>query len=288
MSDQVQQVEEQVEGQDDETETNQEERPAPPREQEGANLQEMQEKMQRLERNWEAARVMLSENSDVESRVSATRDALKAMGHTDDDIEHYVGAIRAQYEEEPVEPQIEDQIQYGQPQNSEVEELRQRLAAMEQQNSNAARRQAEEDLIQKVRSQVTAHPEVQKLLSKAQDGEGDSIHQLMFQDAHEATLRSLREAKQQYGRITQADVDQAVKQGVQLTAEKYGKLRAVIGNQLQLGRSPETVAGLEELLESAPVKKPKPGGPTRELQEYNKDLLSRTVAEGLRGGGNKA
>lgn len=237
---------------------------------------------------WEQTRTMLNDGAQMEQRVAAARAVLGAANVNPEDIESYVNSLQGNYQEEPPEPRYtQDQDGRGTPtdgwgpsHSQELEELRQRLERAEQESAGQRRAKMEQQLNDQVRTALSSTKGYQQLVEGVPEQKRETVESAVYDDARREVMKQLADARSRFGRLTESDLDNAVRQGVQSAAEKFGRLRAVIGEAHQLGQTPETVAGLERLLKKDAVPYPKPGrGSERELQAANVDVLTKLVAE---------
>lgn len=250
-----------------------------------ADLESKLAEAQRNAQNWEHARMLLSDSTPNEQRVQAARAAMTAAGVNPDDIESYIQSLQGGNQEtnvqtpnEPPSRPTNDQDPF---QMSHLQDLDQRLRQTEEHARQQQRQRANEDLERSIRNRLDSHNDIRDFIGKISDKDREGVSTFVYEDARQGVLRELAARRERFGRITQSDLDEAVTAGVKSAADKFGKLRAVIGETYQLGQSSETVAGLERLLNEPAKPYPKPGEEhsDRKLREANTDELVRMFAE---------
>lgn len=246
-----------------------------------------------------------------DERTEAMQNILTQLGYSDEQISAYIGAISNQpaeadpdEEEDEVEeidlpdlPEDGDDIEDEAPETSggskertmsdeQERVLRQELEAQRAELHKMRVRELRERLDSELNRVIERNPEIQKLLTASRTLRGDEgVEQA------KSTLRSQLERgaleRMQARRATAGTFEDAwMSEEVDKAAEPVlGTFRSVIGDIDKLGRSSETVTGLDaqEILRSKPVPEPeyKEGATISDIESQVKSFASDTIKRAL-------
>jgi small-conductance mechanosensitive channel len=259
---------------------------------------------------------LFQSGSTLEQRETAIRHVLENLGYEDGQIVSYLEQTRSQLQQaelpaqEPDEdedeveeielpdlPDEDDDIEDEAPETSggskertmsdeQERVLRQELEAQRAELHKMRVRELRERLDSELNRVIERNPEIQKLLTASRSLRGDDgVEQA------KSTLRAQLERgaleRMQARRATAGTFEDAwMSEEVDKAAEPVlGTFRSVIGDIDKLGRSSETVTGLdaEEILRSKPVPEPeyKEGATISDIESQVKSFASDTIKRAL-------
>lgn len=275
------------------------------------DLQDAIEINDTLQQDLQRVGVLFRADTAAEEREDATRNILADLGYEDDQINQYLGAVRSRMEsmstpaEEPEDeveyeveeidlPDLEDdttpEISGGSRKATMSDEqeafLRQELETQRAELHRMRVRELRENLNSQLDRVLDKNQDFQKLLETARSSRGDEG----LQQAKQALRTQLeqRAIERMQARRTAAGTfeDAWMSEEVEKAAEPVlGTFRSVIGDIDRLGRSSETVTGLDaqEILRSKPVPEPeyKAGASLSDIESQVKSFASDTIKRAL-------
>lgn len=261
-------------------------------EEQGTRYKEREKELEELRKEAEMARLtqkVLSGDLSPDEQAEATRKILRHSGWSNSQIEEYMADQSSDPNATPDAPS-DTPGEGGDPLEQWFSGTDQKLNQLEQQlqqQQQKERRQAFDKALGDSMGAVMASDEVKKLQETA--GEGwPALKERLEEYARESTLKLLQK-KAGGGRITPELIRNAAEEA---TLSETAKLRSAIeGVAKGLGRAPETVTELEQLVQKPAVKAPQ-WAPEKTRQDVESDVknwtsdqLARLLA-GARKGGN--
>jgi hypothetical protein len=241
-----------------------------------AELAAAQSQYESLNRNWEAAKSLLSpDNTDPDSVESAFRTAMSGAGYNRDEIEQQINAYRAS-----MGPSGSEESDEGGQADDETRQYMEQLALnqqkLAQETSQARRTQLETLMGSSIGMAVDGSKDLNTLISKLATLDGgdpneskESRRSILAGEIRNEATRLLREQRSATGGQWS---DNWIPSATQKAAEiVYKKYRTVIGDPSRIGRVTETDAG-EFLSTRAPVKPP----------EYRKGMAMDDAGKSVR------
>jgi len=248
-----------------------------------------------------------------DEREVGIRAALSHSGYTDDQITQYIDQLRnnaqqQEYDPAPDDVEDEDEVEEielpdlpdenddiedssgGNPEATMSDEQRQIL----QQELEAQRSEIHKMRVRELRERLNAeldrtlekNPEFQKLLNASKSLRGDEgveqAKQTLRAQLEQQALQRMQTRRAASGTFEDAWMSEEVEKAAEPV---LGTFRSVIGDIDKLGRSSETVTGLdaEEILRSKPVADPEwtPGATISDIESQVKSFTTDTIKRAL-------
>lgn len=264
-----------------------------------------------LQKDLEQVGTLFRADVSFDQREEATRNILADLGYEDDQIDQYLGAVRSRMEQPDPEPEPEQE-------DDEVEEidlpdidedpdleddtdssggderkamsnedvLRQELEAQRAELHRMRVRELRENLNSQLDRVLENNKDFQKLIESARSTRGDEgvqqARNTLRSQLEQRALERMQARRSAAGTFEDAWMSEEVEKAVDPVV---GTFRSVIGDIDRLGRSSETVTGLdaEEILRSKPVPEPeyRPGATISDIESQVKSFASDTIKRAL-------
>lgn len=246
-----------------------------------------------------------------EDRESATRNILADLGYEDEQIDQYLDVVRSRMQtedpsDEPLEdPQDDDEIEEidlpdleddvdtsggdtedNMSNDQDADLLRQELETQRAELHKMRVRELRQNLDAQLDRVLEKNPDFQKLLQSAKDVRGDEglqqARQTLRGQLEQRALERMQSRRASAGTFEDSWMSEEVEKAVDPVV---GTFRSVIGDIDRLGRSSETVTGLDaqEILRSKPVAEPeyRPGASLSDIESQVKSFASDTIKRAL-------
>lgn len=258
-----------------------------------------------LQKDLEEVGVLFQADTPAERKETAVRNVLQNLGYEDEQISQYLGATR-QTEDQPEEDEIEEVELPDFPDEEETSGGDQEESMSNNQNMNdemtraiQAQVESQRAEIQKMRVRelrqsldlqldrvLKTNPEFQKLLETSRTLRGEEgvkqAEQSLRAQLEQKALDRMQTRRAAAGTFEDAWMSEEVEKAVEPIVSTF---RSVIGDIDKLGRSSETVTGLDaqEILRSKPVPAPeyKPGSSISDLESDVKSFAADTIKRAL-------
>ena len=252
-------------------------------------------------------------DASPDEREDATRNILADLGYEDQQIDQYLGAVRARMQQGTSEPDTEDDApEFPDDDEDEIEEidlpdleddtnpsggsqedtmsneqiLRQELEAQRAELHKMRVRELRENLNSQLDRVLEKNADFQRLLESAKSTRGDEglqqAKQTLRSQLEQRAIERMQARRASAGTFEDAWMSEEVEKAVEPVV---GTFRSVIGDIDRLGRSSETVTGLDaqEILRSKPVPEPeyKPGASLSDIESQVKNFASDTIKRAL-------
>lgn len=260
-----------------------------------------------LQKDLQEVGVLFQAGITQDRRENAIRNVLENLGYEDQQITQYLDATRQvanspdpdppEDEVEEIElpdlPDEEDDIedssggeQERTMSNEQEQLLRQELEAQRAELHKMRVRELRENLNSELNRALKANPELQKLIESARSTRGDEgvkqAEQTLRAQLEQRALERMQARRQSAGTFEDAWMSEEVEKAVEPVV---GTFRSVIGDIDKLGRSSETVTGLDvqEILRSKPLPAPeyKAGMTLTDVEADVKAFASDTIKRAL-------
>lgn len=279
----------------------------------GSLLQSRKELQETLELNTELVKdleevgLLFQANVPQERRENAVRNILDNLGYDKQQIDEYLGATLQRMQEAEDEPEEEDEVEEtdlpeieeapdtsgGEQEDTMSEEqikytqaLQQELEAQRAELHRMRVRELRENLNSQLDRALKNNPDFQKLLESARSTRGDEgvkqAESTLRSQLEQRALERMQSRRAAAGTFEDSWMSEEVDKAVEPV---MGAFRSVIGDIDKLGRSPETVTGLDaqEILRTKPVPAPeyKAGATLTDIESDVKSFASDTIKRAL-------
>lgn len=264
-----------------------------------------------LQKDLEQVGTLFRADVSMDERESATRNILADLGYEDGQIDQYLGAVRSRMEPAPEpettdeedeieeidlpdfdeeDPDLEDDTDSSggdkSTNMSNEDAMRQELEAQRAELHRMRVRELRENLNSQLDRVLENNKDFQKLIESARSTRGDEGVQqartTLRSQLEQRALERMQSRRASAGTFEDAWMSEEVEKAVEPVV---GTFRSVIGDIDRLGRSSETVSGLdaEEILRSKPVPAPeyKPGATISDIESQVKSFASDTIKRAL-------
>lgn len=260
-----------------------------------------------LQKDLEEVGTLFQADVPQDRKETAVRNVLINLGYEDEQIDQYIQATRSRIqesqpadegdtEEEIEEIEIPDEalqdteISGGDEEDTmadeQAEELRAQLEAQRAELHKMRVRELRENLNSNLDRVLKTNPELQKLLETSRSLRGDEgvkqAEQALRSQLERQALERMQTRRAAAGTFEDAWMAEEVDKA---TEPILGTFRSVIGDIDKLGRSSETVTGLDaqEILRSKPAPDPeyKPGATISDIESQVKSFASDTIKRAL-------
>lgn len=260
-----------------------------------------------LQKDLEEVGTLFQADVPQDRKETAVRNVLINLGYEDEQIDQYIQATRSRIqesqpadkgdtEEEIEEIEIPDEalqdteISGGDEEDTmaddKAEELRAQLEAQRAELHKMRVRELRENLNSNLDRVLKTNPELQKLLETSRSLRGDEgvkqAEQALRSQLERQALERMQTRRAAAGTFEDAWMAEEVDKA---TEPILGTFRSVIGDIDKLGRSSETVTGLDaqEILRSKPAPDPeyKPGATISDIESQVKSFASDTIKRAL-------
>lgn len=259
-----------------------------------------------LQKDLEEVGVLFRADASMDQRESAVRNVLLNLGYEDDQIDGYLNAARQQAapaqapdpdeDEDEIEeielPDLEDDTEPSGGSNEDTmsdekaERLQQELEAQRAELHRMRVRELRDNLNANLDRVLKSNPEIQKLIESARSTRGDDgvnqATQTLRAQLEQRALERMQARRTAAGTFEDAWMSEEVDKA---TEPVLGTFRSVIGDIDKLGRSSETVTGLDaqEILRSKPVPAPeyKAGASITDVETDVKNFAADTIKRAL-------
>jgi hypothetical protein len=270
---------------------------------------EAEAEAQMLQEDLQKVGALFRTDVSYDDREAGIRAALAHSGYSDDEIEGYLGQVRDNMKNQAApKPDPDDEVEEielpdlpdedddiedssgGTPEvnmSDEREKLfQQELEAQRAEIHKMRVRELRERLNVELDRTLEKNPEFQKLLSASKSLRGDEGAEQAKQTLRAQLERQALERMQARRTAAGTFEDAWMSEEVDKAAEPVlGTFRSVIGDIDKLGRSSETVTGLdaEEILRSKPVPEPewKPGATISDVESQVKSFAADSIKRAL-------
>jgi hypothetical protein len=270
--------------------------------------QELSEENEVLQQDLDQVGYLFQADSTAEQKETAVRNILTNLGYQAQEIQAYLDQARTQLNPEPKPAPDEDEVEEielpdlpdenddiedssgGNPEATMSDEQRQIL----QQELEAQRSEIHKMRVRELRERLNAeldrtlekNPEFQKLLNASKSLRGDEgveqAKQTLRAQLEQQALQRMQTRRAASGTFEDAWMSEEVEKAAEPV---LGTFRSVIGDIDKLGRSSETVTGLdaEEILRSKPVADPEwtPGATISDIESQVKSFTTDTIKRAL-------
>jgi hypothetical protein len=260
-----------------------------------------------LQKDLQEVGVLFQAGITQDRRESAIKNVLENLGYEDSQIDQYLAATRQTVQPDP-EPEPEEIEEIELPDlpeedddiedssggeskatmsNEQEQLLRQELEAQRAELHKMRVRELRENLNSQLDRALKANPELQKLIESARSTRGDEgvkqAEQTLRTQLEQRALERMQARRQSAGTFEDSWMSEEVEKAVEPVV---GTFRSVIGDIDKLGRSSETVTGLDaqEILRSKPVPAPEyKAGMTltdveSDVKSFASDVIKRALA----------
>lgn len=259
-----------------------------------------------LQKDLEEVGVLFQANVDGDRKEAAVRNVLANLGYEDEQIDEYIDQTKARFQQPPAEEPAEDddieeieipdeelpdtETSGGDEEDTmadeQAEELRAQLEAQRAELHKMRVRELRENLNSNLDRVLKTNPELQKLLETSRSLRGDEgvkqAEQALRSQLERQALERMQTRRAAAGTFEDAWMAEEVDKA---TEPVLGTFRSVIGDIDKLGRSSETVTGLDaqEILRSKPAPDPeyKPGATISDIESQVKSFASDTIKRAL-------
>jgi hypothetical protein len=269
------------------------------------DLQEATSSIEELKNDLSEVGYLFRADAPGERRMEAVRHVLMTLGYDDDQINQYVEATSSvaqqPAEDDEVEeielpdlPDEDDNIEDssgGEQEDTMSAEreqiLRQELEAQRAELHKMRVRELRDNLNSELDRALKRNPDIQKLIESARISRGDEgvkqAEQTLRTQLEQRALERMQARRSAAGTFEDAWMSEEVEKAVEPVV---GTFRSVIGDIDRLGRSSETVTGLDaqEILRSKPVPAPEyKAGMTltdveSDVKSFASDMIKRALA----------
>lgn len=260
-----------------------------------------------LQKDLEEVGTLFQADVPQDRKETAVRNVLINLGYEDEQIDQYIQATRARIQESQpadegdTEDEIEEieipdeafqdtEISGGDEEDTmadeQAEELRAQIEAQRAELHKMRVRELRETLNSNLERVLKTNPELQKLLETSRSLRGDEgvkqAEQALRSQLERQALERMQARRAASGTFEDAWMAEEVDKA---TEPVLGTFRSVIGDIDKLGRSSETVTGLDaqEILRSKPAPDPeyKPGATISDIESQVKSFASDTIKRAL-------
>lgn len=260
-----------------------------------------------LQKDLEEVGTLFQADVPQDRKETAVRNVLINLGYEDEQIDQYIQATRSRIqesqtadegdtEEEIEEIEIPDEAlqdtetsggdEEDTMADEQAEELRAQIEAQRAELHKMRVRELRENLNSNLDRVLKTNPELQKLLETSRSLRGDEgvkqAEQALRSQLERQALERMQTRRAAAGTFEDAWMAEEVDKA---TEPILGTFRSVIGDIDKLGRSSETVTGLDaqEILRSKPAPDPeyKPGATISDIESQVKSFASDTIKRAL-------
>ena len=259
-----------------------------------------------LQKDLQEVGVLFQAGITQDRRENAIKNVLENLGYEDSQIEQYLTATRQALEPEP-EPEPEEPEEIELPDLPEEDEdiedssggeqedimsqereqiLRQELEAQRAELHKMRVRELRENLNSQLDRVLKNNPDFQRLIESARSSRGDECvkqaEKTLRQQLEQQALERMQSRRATAGTFEDSWMSEEVEKAVEPVV---GTFRSVIGDIDKLGRSSETVTGLDaqEILRTKPVPAPeyKAGASITDIESDVKSFAADTIKRAL-------
>jgi hypothetical protein len=259
-----------------------------------------------LQKDLQEVGVLFQAGITQDRRENAIKNVLENLGYEDSQIEQYLTATRQALEPEP-EPEPEEPEEIELPDLPEEDEdiedssggeqedimsqereqiLRQELEAQRAELHKMRVRELRENLNSQLDRVLKNNPDFQRLIESARSSRGDEgvkqAEKTLRQQLEQQALERMQSRRATAGTFEDSWMSEEVEKAVEPVV---GTFRSVIGDIDKLGRSSETVTGLDaqEILRTKPVPAPeyKAGASITDIESDVKSFAADTIKRAL-------
>ena len=265
-----------------------------------------------LQKDLEEVGVLFQADIPSDRKETAVKNVLLNLGYEDDQINQYLEATRTRLQQQDVLAQDEDEIEEieipdealqdtetsgGYKEDTMADddkaELMAQLEAQRAELHKMRVRELRENLNSQLDRVLKTNPEFQKLLETSRTLRGDEgvkqAEQALRSQLERQALERMQARRATAGTFEDAWMGEEVDKA---SEPVLGTFRSVIGDIDKLGRSSETVTGLDaqEILRSKPVPDPeyKPGATVSDIESQVKSFASDTIKRALAASPNES
>jgi hypothetical protein len=261
-----------------------------------------------LQKDLQEVGVLFQAGITQDRRENAIKNVLENLGYEDSQIEQYLTATRQALEPEPEpEPEPEEPEEIELPDLPEEDEdiedssggeqedimsqereqiLRQELEAQRAELHKMRVRELRENLNSQLDRVLKNNPDFQRLIESARSSRGDEgvkqAEKTLRQQLEQQALERMQSRRATAGTFEDSWMSEEVEKAVEPVV---GTFRSVIGDIDKLGRSSETVTGLDaqEILRTKPVPAPeyKAGSSMTDIESDVKSFAADTIKRAL-------
>lgn len=260
-----------------------------------------------LQKDLQEVGVLFQAGITQERRENAIRNVLENLGYEDTQINTYLEATRSVATQQPEDPEPDEVEEIELPElpdeNDDIDDssggeqedtmsaereqiLRQELEAQRAELHKMRVRELRENLNSHLDRALKSNPEFQKLIESARSSRGDDgvkqAEQTLRSQLEQKALERMQARRQAAGTFEDAWMSEEVEKAAEPV---LGTFRSVIGDIDKLGRSSETVTGLDaqEILRSKPVPAPeyKAGATLTDIESDVKSFAADTIKRAL-------
>lgn len=257
-----------------------------------------------LQKDLQEVGVLFQAGITQDRRENAIRNVLENLGYEDDQISKYLEATRQVPTSKPEPDEVEEiELPDLPDENDDIEDssggeqedtmsdereqiLRQELEAQRAELHKMRVRELRENLNRQLDTALKNNPDFQRLIESARSTRGDEgvkqAEQTLRAQLEQRALERMQARRATAGTFEDSWMSEEVEKAVEPVV---GTFRSVIGDIDKLGRSSETVSGLDaqEILRSKPVPEPvyKEGASISDIESDIKNFASDTIKRAL-------
>lgn len=257
-----------------------------------------------LQKDLQEVGVLFQAGITQDRRENAIRNVLENLGYEDDQISKYLEATRQVPASKPEPDEVEEiELPDLPDENDDIEDssggeqedtmsdereqiLRQELEAQRAELHKMRVRELRENLNRQLDTALKSNPDFQRLIESARSTRGDEgvkqAEQTLRAQLEQRALERMQARRATAGTFEDSWMSEEVEKAVEPVV---GTFRSVIGDIDKLGRSSETVSGLDaqEILRSKPVPEPvyKEGASISDIESDIKNFASDTIKRAL-------
>lgn len=257
-----------------------------------------------LQKDLQEVGVLFQAGITQDRRENAIRNVLENLGYEDDQISKYLEATRQVPTSKPEPDEVEEiELPDLPDENEDIEDssggeqedtmsdereqiLRQELEAQRAELHKMRVRELRENLNRQLDTALKNNPDFQRLIESARSTRGDEgvkqAEQTLRAQLEQRALERMQARRATAGTFEDSWMSEEVEKAVEPVV---GTFRSVIGDIDKLGRSSETVSGLDaqEILRSKPVPEPvyKEGASISDIESDIKNFASDTIKRAL-------
>lgn len=257
-----------------------------------------------LQKDLQEVGVLFQAGITQDRRENAIRNVLENLGYEDEQISKYLEATRQVPASKPEPDEVEEiELPDLPDENDDIEDssggeqedtmsdereqiLRQELEAQRAELHKMRVRELRENLNRQLDTALKSNPDFQRLIESARSTRGDEgvkqAEQTLRAQLEQRALERMQARRATAGTFEDSWMSEEVEKAVEPVV---GTFRSVIGDIDKLGRSSETVSGLDaqEILRSKPVPEPvyKEGASISDIESDIKNFASDTIKRAL-------
>lgn len=257
-----------------------------------------------LQKDLQEVGVLFQAGITQDRRENAIRNVLENLGYEDEQISKYLEATRQVPASKPEPDEVEEiELPDLPDENDDIEDssggeqedtmsdereqiLRQELEAQRAELHKMRVRELRENLNRQLDTALKNNPDFQRLIESARSTRGDEgvkqAEQTLRAQLEQRALERMQARRATAGTFEDSWMSEEVEKAVEPVV---GTFRSVIGDIDKLGRSSETVSGLDaqEILRSKPVPEPvyKEGASISDIESDIKNFASDTIKRAL-------